>query len=517
VGTHAGLLVAAPLLACALAGCGTTVPLAQGGSGTQAASNGSGLGAPTGSSLLPAGSPGAAGAALPAVDAAGNPVGGGTAAGQGGLPSTGDTTAVGTTAGPARGVAATAVTIGVVYVANAGAANAALGGKGITTGNEPADTKAVLDDVNRRGGLAGRKIVPLFHERDAQSAETVPSQAQAECAFFTQDHKVFAVLVGNGPVDWALKPCLNKAGVPTITSHITSLDDDRGRTGINVDVAGMSEANLAASQLAAIASGGWLGGWDATRGASGPAKAKVGVLSYDLPQVNHAVDDVLLPGLAKLGAKVDPQDVFRIAIPQSSGDNGAAAAAVQNTVLRLRNDGVDHVVLVDNGGAMTLLFANDAYSQHYLPRYAGTSSNGFQALLSAGDIQPAVLAGAVGAGWEPLIDLPAAASKAKLSAAGKACRALMAKAGMTFSDVNSEAVAFGYCDKVSLLVAAVGSRAPTLAGFVDGLNSLTTFASARGMASRFSASRHDGGSGYYAMAFDSGCSCFAYNGGMRSL
>jgi hypothetical protein len=404
----------------------------------------------------------------------------------------------------------------VVYVANAGAFNSTLGGKGITTGNETGDAKAVIAEANRTGGISGRKIVPLFYERDAQSTAGVASQAQTECTFFTQDHKVFAVLVGNGPVDWAEKPCLNKAGVPAITSHITSLDDDRGRTGINVDVSGMSEHSLATAQVAAIAGQDWLSGWDAATGAPGKLTAKVGVLSYDLPAVNHAVDDVLLPGLARLGAHVAAQDVFRIAIPQSSGDNGAAAAAIQSSVLRLRNDGVDHLVLVDNGGAMTLLFANDAYSQHYFPRYAGTSSNGFQALLSAGDIQPAVLAGAVGAGWEPLIDLPRGKSAPFLSAAGRSCRSLMTKAGLSFSDVNSEAVAFGYCDKVALLRAAVGRQSPTLAAFVSGLDSLDRFDPARGVASRFSATRHDGGSGYFAMTFRNDCSCFAYGGGRQS-
>jgi hypothetical protein len=509
-------LVLAAILGVALVGCGTTVPTASTATGLGAAPNGDGLSAPSN------GSP-ASGAPLGSSN---TPLGSTTGSTSGGAPGGGNTTSNGSTSaggtgttavgGPARGVAATSVTVGVVYIANAGAANAALGGKGLTTGNETADAKAVIAEANRAGGLGGRKIVPLFYERDAQSTATVASQAQAECAFFTQDHKVFAVLVGNGPVDWAEKPCLNDAGVPAITSHITSLDDDRGRTGINVDVAGMSEQNLAAAQVAAIARENWLSGWDAATGAPAKTSAKVGVLSYDLPAVNHAVDDVLLPGLAKLGAKVAPQDVFRIAIPQSSGDNGAAAAAIQSSVLRLRNDGVDHLVLVDNGGAMTLLFSNDAYSQHYFPRYAGTSSNGFQALLSAGDIQAATLAGAVGAGWEPLLDLPKSTSTQFLSAAGRRCRALMAKAGLSFADVNSEAVAFGYCDKVGVLAAAIGKQSPSLAHFVGGLNALSTFDPARGVASRFSATRHDGGSGYFTMTFRSDCTCFAYGGTRQS-
>jgi hypothetical protein len=507
-------LAAVLLLAALVAGCGTTVPRTSTAAGDSTSNNGTGLGSPPAS--VPLDQPAAGAAASSGTAAAGTATSAGTGLPAVVAPAAGGPAAGAEAATPARGVAGGSITIGVVYVANAGAANAALGGKGITTGNETADAKVVIAEANRTGGLGGRKIVPLFYERDAQSTAGVASQAQSECTFFTQDHKVFAVLVANGPVDWAEKPCLNKAGVPAITSHITSLDDDRGRTAINVDVAGMSEQSLATAQVASISSGGWLGGWDAATGSAAKTAAKVGVMSYDLPAVNHAVDDVLLPGLARLGAHVAAQDVLRIPIPQSSGDNGAAAAAVQSSVLRLRNDGVDHLVLVDNGGAMTLLFANDAYSQHYFPRYAGTSSNGFQALLSAGDIQPAVLAGAVGAGWEPLLDLPRGASNSYLSAAGRACRSLMAKAGLSFADASSEAVAFGYCDKIALLRAAIGKQAPSLSAFVAGLNGLSAFDPARAVASGFSATQHDGGRGYFAMTFKSDCTCFAYGGGRRS-
>ena len=414
------------------------------------------------------------------------------------------------------GVSATSVTVGIVYIANAGAANAAIGGQGITTGNEPADARAVIADLNGRGGLLGHKVVPLFFQRDAQSTSPVADQAQRECAYFAQDHKVFTVLLANGPVDWAEKPCLNKAGVPAITSHIVSLDDGDPHLSWNVDVAGMSELSLATAQIKAIESQKWLDPWNSATGGPGTTGAKVGVISYDLPPVNQAVDQVIVPGLQRLGHPADPQNRYRIAIPQATSDTAATEAALQNAVLKLRSNNVDHVVVVDNGGAMTLLLANNLYSQRYFPRLAGTSSNGFQALLTGGNIQPQVLHGLVGAGWEPVIDLPFSDKQASPQRAS--CLHLLRAAGQTFTDANAEAVALGYCDKLSFLQAAVrlgGSL--SAAASLSAVDRLGSFATARGLGSHFAPGRHDGGNDYRDMLFDTACSCVGYAGPARTV
>jgi hypothetical protein len=502
------------LLAVLATACGSTVQYGASVSGPQAQQQG------FGDTVAPGQSTGQLG---------GGQNGQGGRGGQGGTTGTGTIGSAGATGQPvapeqpsgnlptsttSKGVNATSVVIGISYAVNAGAANAAFGGQGITTGNEPADARAVIDDLNKRGGLLGRKIVPLFYQRDAQSTTPTAQQAQHECAFFTQDHKVFAALLGNGPIDWAEKPCLNKAGVPAITSHIVSLDDGDPQLSWNVDVAGMSEMSLATAQIRAIETQKWLDPWNTTTGAAGTTPAKVGLVRYDLPAVKRAVDQVLLPGLQRLGHPVDPQNIYLIAVPQSTSDTAAAQAALQNAMLKMRSNNVDHVVLVDNGGAMTLLFANDLYAQRYFPRLAGTSSNGFQALLTGGSIQPQVLHGMVGAGWEPVIDLPFTVKQT--TPARASCQKLMRAAGQTFSDANSEAVALGYCDKLTFLQSAVKlAGAVTSAAYLSAIDRLGSFTTARGLGSHFGPGQHDGGQGFRDMLFDTACTCVGYTGPTR--
>jgi hypothetical protein len=510
----------AVLLAVLATACGSTVQYKESVSGAQAQQQGLGDPAAPGQSAgagIASGQGSGTGSGI--GSGSGSGIGSGQGTGQGAAGQPVATQQPGSNlplASTGRGVTATTVTLGIAYAVNAGTANAAFGGQGITTGNEPADARAVIAEINKHGGLLGRTIVPLFYERDAQSTTPVAQQAQRECSFFTDDHKVFATLLGNGPIDWAEKPCLNKVGVPAITSHIVSLDDGDPRLSSNVDVAGMSELSLATAQLRAIESQKWLNPWNSTTGAPGTTPAKVGLVSYDLPAVNHAVDQVLLPGLKRLGHAVEQQNIYRIAVPQATSDDASAEAALQNAMLKMRSNNVDHVVVVDNGGAMTLLFANNLYSQRYFPRLAGTSSNGFQALLTGGSIQPQVLHGLVGAGWEPVIDLPFTVKQA--SPARASCQKLMRAAGQTFSDANSEAVALGYCDKLTFLQAAVKlAGALTSGAYLSAIDRLGSFTTARGLGSTFGPGRHDGGNAFRDMLFDTGCGCVAYSGPTRTV
>ena len=489
------------------AGCGSTVQGTAGLTGSSSA----GLSAPGGAATSAGAAGGSASVSAGGTAARGGPVGSGGSTQSGGPRSVTN----GSTATVAKSVTATTITVGVSYTENASTANAALGGKGITTGNEKADAQIAISDINAHGGILGRKVVAVFNVRDAQSTDNVASQAQAECTFFTQDKHVAVAFLGNGPIDWAEKPCLNAAGVPAITSHIASLDDADPRLRADVDVAGMDEMHLASAMMHALSAEGWYSPWNSTTGAAGTTVAKTGVISYDLPAVVQGVKSVVLPALQQAGHPAAAQDVFQIPVPQSTADDSTAEGALQNAMLRLRGDGVDHLVLVDNGGAMTLLFSNDAFSQHYFPRYAGTSANGFQALLDGGDIQPSTMAGAVGAGWEPVIDLPFASSPKGpfMTSSRGACVALMQKNGQSFSDSNSEAVALGYCDKLHFfqqaeqLAGAVG-----LGPFESAVDRVGSFASYRGLGSTFRFGWHDGGSTYVDLVFDNGCGCMSYRG-----
>src|SRR5207302_743192 len=61
---------------------------------------------------------------------------------------------------------------------------------GIDPDQERAAWQAYIDEVNAGGGVAGRKLVPVFQQYDVTSADS----QLAACRALTQDQKVFVVL-----------------------------------------------------------------------------------------------------------------------------------------------------------------------------------------------------------------------------------------------------------------------------------------------------------------------------------
>jgi len=209
VGHRAAAAVAVALL---LAGCGSTVEaggahdagLSAPGTniGPGATNSGSYTGSPAGTTALAgggvAGGPGSTGFG---TSSSAN-VGSGTSATE---PSVG-------TDGP--GLTKTTISIGITYYQSAKAANAALGARGVDTGDPVAASRVLVAAINGSGGIAGRRVVPLFYAIDPQSAQPYASEAQAECSYFSEDHHVFAVLDGTPAAD--ARACLAKHGVAVL-------------------------------------------------------------------------------------------------------------------------------------------------------------------------------------------------------------------------------------------------------------------------------------------------------------
>lgn len=413
------------------------------------------------------------------------------------------------------GVTATTITIGLVYFTNGKAFNEAIGASGISNGNDVADVRIVVNDINKHGGVAGRRLVILPYGEDSTSAQPYAVTAQQMCSFMTQDHKVLAVILAGSLGD--PKPCLNRAGTAEFDGQTLGLMDSDGHSQVDFASAAM---NIDRSVLAAVQAwtvGGWYSPWNTVTAGPNPGGTfKMGVLTIDDPLLNHAVDKVLIPALVRAGHKPPAQqDIVRLQKPSSAGDDGSILAAIQNAVLKFRQDNVDHVLIMDSNGSATLFFANDAYSQGYFPRLGGGSGNAFQTLMETGNIQRKSILGAVGAGWLPIIDLPYNGSDAKYeSSAATRCRALMKAGGQSFSDANAEAHALGYCDTVTLLATAL-ERAPTLTatGLAQGAETIgRSMASAVTPGLDIAPGHHDAAGAFYTTVYDDRCGCFAYRG-----
>jgi ABC-type branched-subunit amino acid transport system substrate-binding protein len=417
------------------------------------------------------------------------------------------------------GVTATTITIGLVYLTNSEAANEAIGANGLTAGNDEAEVKILVDDINKHGGVAGRKLVILPYGEDGTSAQPYAVTAQQMCAFMTQDHKVLAVILGGSFGD--PKACLNHAGTSEFAGDLLGVSDSDGHSQIDLATGAM---NFDRSMLAAVRAwtiGDWYAPWNTSTGAALPqGQYKMGVLTVDEPVLNHAVDKVLIPALVRAGHKApDPQDIIRLNEPASAGDDGNVLAQIQNSVLKFRQDNVDHVVVMDSNGSATMFFANDAYSQHYYPRLGGGSGNAMQALLETGNIQQQSVVGAVAAGWAPVLDVPYGSGGKYESPAASRCRTLMKNGGQTFSNANAEGYALGYCDALAVLANAL-NNAPYLnaAGLAQGAEKIgRSLPSALTVGLDIGPGRHDAVGAFYSNVYNSGCSCFGYRGARQLI
>ncbi|GAC1611194.1 MAG: hypothetical protein NVS3B26_22450 [Mycobacteriales bacterium] len=79
------------------------------------------------------------------------------------------------------GVSATTITIGYNYTSNGDAGNAAIGAA-VSQGDEVGEAKAIRDDINSHGGVAGRNLQIVFHPYDATSQQTNDTQDASDCA-----------------------------------------------------------------------------------------------------------------------------------------------------------------------------------------------------------------------------------------------------------------------------------------------------------------------------------------------
>jgi hypothetical protein len=414
------------------------------------------------------------------------------------------------------GVSATTITIGVTYYQSAKEANAAFGGSGLDFGDPVAGSRILINDINARGGIAGRKVQPLFYAVDPQSSSPYAAIAQAECTYFTEDHKVFAVIDGTPAAD--ARACLQKHGVADLSGKLIAADV----TANEFDAYTTRLDRMFGALVPALVAQQWFSPWDRTTAQPGVTKAKTGIVTVDDPRDNRAVDGVLIPGLRRAGYAPDPSDVIRIAAPGGFSDDGAVVAAVDGAVLKLNSHGVDHVILNDGNGSLSLLFNSYAFSQNYFPRYGGSTGNAWQVLLDAGDLQPKTLNGAMGVGWQPLFDIPYTngGKGPGNSAARERCFKVLSAQGMAQTNGQTAGGQAEVCDIMFLLPTALrGYRGPVnLAALVTQINALgTSYPQASGLGSRFAADQHDGAGAYAYLQYKQACTCFGYVGSTQSM
>jgi hypothetical protein len=515
-----GLLLTAALLSA----CGSTVQVSSTGQLPGGAlgtgTGGDGLGGPAvpGSPQL-SGTTGGTGA-LPAGSSTGAVTGPG---GTSGTTGAGFPGAPGTPGASGPGVTATKVYVGIIQDKSAGALNSAAGVGSITSGDDDANTRAVIKDINAHGGVGGRQLVPVYASFDQTSTTPYDQQLSAICQQFTRDNpRVFAVVDAGLATATGYRECLTRAGVSIVSSSLPISNAAAfAALPAYLELGSPNIDRLASYLVTSLAQQHYFTPWNTTTGKAAPTgTVKVGVLTYDDRSYAEAVDRVLVPGLKRLG--YDPV-VERISQLNGAADTGAQAAAVKSAQLAFASNRVTHVIPFETNGNLSTFFLPTARSQAYYPRYGGDTGSAFEALLESGVVEQRQMNGAVGFGWIPSLDLRREDNPVDGRYSNKGtrdCMKLMKDNGITFDSGNAEGIAQNTCS-VFYFIKAVLDRTPsqiTQATFIRTAEALgTSFVKAGGLGLYLRPGRHDpSNKAYFWKHFDD-CGCFRYDGPLRTI
>ena len=409
-----------------LAGCGSTVQYTGSAStGDSLSTGGLTTGTPAGTNAPGAVVPGGTGlAAQGTTGAAQQP--GTTQLPGGSGPTAGPVGSGGKAALSGRGFTATTIEVGISVSDDYNAFAGSFGLKGVTPSSSPqAMYAAVAADVNKHGGILGRKLVLVPHNYNtAQTLSDTASANQAACADWTQDHHVFAVLVP-ALVEDTLLSCLAKTSTPVIYGGGLDYPLHYQRTYSTYplfwNIGQMLGERLDRLAIGRLVARGFFTPWDTLRGAPGAASTpvRIGIVGYDdsdgATQLASEKRELAKHHLAPFDVVLCPRAV------QSK------ISCEQSAVLKFHSDGVTHVFNAD------LTFMTNANSQQYYPRHFVAVEPG----VFEQNAPKKQLVGAMGEGYIPALDVDPSQWPADPSPSTTRCKKVMTAGGAPPTDAST--------------------------------------------------------------------------------
>lgn len=468
------------LAAVLVSACGSTVPVTGEGRITSGGSSelGAGSDAPAAPDplVLDPGGSGPSGTAAPTAMTPGAPR------------TTADPHAASGTTGPrapiatVRGTTATTANLGITYLSGGDALFSSVGFS-IATGDAKSFSEALIAIINARGGVLGRKLVPIFHEvRAADLADPKTAEQQA-CAALTQDNEVFAAV--NAPTD-----CMVEAKVPVAPAGGQGAFDEQyfndrapyfyGPPFLNTD-------SLTPTLLDRLQAKQFF-----------TPESRIGIF-YSDSVVQRRIMNSLKKSLTARGLNV---------VATFGRDPNNEAGSSGNGVLPFRAANVDRVISFD---ASIAFFMITAENQGYRPKYALST---YLNLASVQEVVPPQeqLVGSFGVGWQPRNDVN---ERQQIPLPGsKDCETAARNSGQANPTGSAAFILWTYCDAIQTFAYGAQHGGGFSPGAIrQGLTGAgAAFPSAINFSPAYGLGRYDGARGVRDIAYSTECSCFRYQG-----
>ena len=401
--------------------------------------------------------------------------------------------------GPATGRGFTEDEIRIGYLTWKDVSNAGSGlGYAVDYGDQERIATAIIDDINSRGGIGGRKVVPVFYDYQTSDILTSPEAGdQAACSRMTEDTEVFAVVAVTGILGEVLPSCLAEHETPLIANtnipYVRQAFEQWSPYFFST-ASPMTERFLPVwlQRSEAI---GYFTGWDTTAGAAGPAPVKVGLLISN-SEGGRLFGDLVTAELGRLG--------YEVAVTYEV-DDAFDTDGMSSAVLQFRSQGVTHVI---PESLLMLLFPQSAESQQYRPRYA--VSTAAAPILVQSATPPQQLAGALGVGYFPSYDVENAQDPGDPSPAATHCREIQHAAGNDPNQRESWNLMGKACDGFAFVAAAVERAGLRDDAIFEGAAAIESIPSTGAFGITFGPGRPDGVGAVRDLGYDLECECFTF-------
>jgi hypothetical protein len=295
---------------------------------------------------------------------------------------------------------------------------------------------AVINDLNSKGGVNGRKLVPVF----AGVNPTGTDPAQIACVKLTEDEKVFAAVgffLNDGPLCY-----LEQHDTPVVGGTMTSEYLARAKAPWYTLEAG---DQVSAQVVDALAAEGVF------------KKGKVGLITHS--QEQPLLDNVVLPALKRNGVKVSSA-----IIDAPASDTVAAQAQADTIIQRFEADGIKTILAAGN----SIVAAGRAVAKtaDYRPRMVSTLQNTMSAYVNDKSNDLSVMENAItgnvgynfndpalqkcyevvvkATGQGPIVETPPPGTPSPVTSANAACRYIALFKGLAeASGKNLTTASFG--------------------------------------------------------------------------